>query len=122
DEKQNIFQVNAMASAMSGYTREELTNMRVKDINPSFVATDWPAFWNRLKKEKRIVFEAQHKHKDGHLYDIEITGNFIELDGQEFSCSIVRDTREKKAQEKLLRERLSEIELYNSTVKDIRNQ
>jgi len=122
DEKQHIFQVNAMASSMSGYTREELMQMRVKDINPSFVLIDWLAFWERLKKEKRIVFETQHKHKDGHLYDIEITGNFIELDDQEFSCSIVRDIQEKKAQERLLRDRLEEIELYNSTVKAVRDQ
>ena len=122
DEKQHIFQVNEMACTMSGYSREELTQMKVKDLNPAFVVIDWLAFWKRLKKEKKIVFESQHQHRDGHVYDIEITGNFIELDGQEFSCSIVRDIREKKAQEQLLRQRLSEIELYNSTVKAIRDQ
>ncbi len=122
DENQCIFQVNALASSMSGYSKEELVQLRVKDLNPSFDLIDWITFWKRLKNEKRIVFEAQHRHKDGHLYDIEITGNFIELDGKEFSCSIVRDIRDKKAQEKLLRDRLSEIELYNSTVKAIRDQ
>jgi hypothetical protein len=41
--------------------------------------------------------------KQGFLYDIEITGNFIELNGQEFSCSIVRDIRQRKFEEELLR-------------------
>lgn len=122
DANQHIIQVNDMACKMSGYSKQELTRMRVADINPSTVVIDWPNFWKRLKKEKKIVFEAQHKHKKGYLYDIEITGNFIELDGQEFSCSIVRDIREKKAQEQLARQHLSEIELYNSTVKNIRDQ
>ena len=83
---------------------------------------DWPAFWKRLKKEKKITFEAQHKHKKGYLYDIEINGNFIEIEGKEYSCTVVRDIRERKAQEDLMRQHLNEIELYNSTLKNIRDQ
>ena len=122
DKDQHIIHANAAACKMSGYSKAELTALRVTDINPSAVVMDWDAFWLRLKKEKKIVFEAQHKHKKGYLYDIEITGNFIEIDGQEFSCSIVRDIRVKKANEELMRQRLNEIELYNSTVKTIRDQ
>jgi formate hydrogenlyase transcriptional activator len=122
DSRQKIIQVNEMASKMSGYSKEELSRMRVTDINPSSEFMNWAAFWQRLKKEKKLVFESQHKHKSGYLYDIEITGNFIELDGQEFSCSIVRDIREKNVQEQLARKHLSEMELYNSTVKNIRDQ
>ncbi|HLK30813.1 MAG TPA: sigma 54-interacting transcriptional regulator [Puia sp.] len=122
DSEQNIFQVNDMACQMIGYSREELTKKKVTDINPSTVVMDWEKFWKRLKKEKKIVFEAQHWHKSGYLYDVEITGNFIELDGKEYSCSLVRDIKEKKKHEKLMEERLNEIELYNSTVKNIRDQ
>ena len=122
DKDQHIIHANATACKMSGYSKAELTALRVTDINPSSIVMDWDAFWLRLKKEKKIVFEAQHKHKKGYLYDIEITGNFIEIGGHEFSCSIVRDIRAKKADEALMRQRLSEIELYNSTVKTIRDQ
>ena len=102
DANQRILHVNDMACKMSGYTREELTQLRVTDINPSEVVVDWPKFWERLKKEKKIVFEAQHRHKTGYLYDIEISGNFIELDGQEYSCSIVRDIGKRKKEEDIL--------------------
>jgi formate hydrogenlyase transcriptional activator len=103
DANQNIFQVNDMACAMSGYSREELTAKKVTDINPSSVVMDWPAFWQRLKKEKKITFNAQHRHKAGYLYDVEITGNFIEFEGKEYSCSIVRDIRKRKFEEEILR-------------------
>ena len=122
DSAQNIIQVNDLACQISGYTKEELTKKKVTDINPSADVMDWPAFWKRLKKEKKITFEAQHKHKKGYLYDIEISGNFIEIDGKEYSCTIVRDIRERKAQEDLMRKHLNEIELYNSTLKNIRDQ
>jgi formate hydrogenlyase transcriptional activator len=103
DSSQNIIQVNDLACQMSGYTKRELTQMKVQDINPSSVVMDWPAFWKRLKKEKKINFEAQHKHKKGHLYDIEITGNFIEIEGKEYSCTIVRDIRKRKREEEILK-------------------
>src|SRR5689334_19693074 len=103
DSHANIFRVNAMACAMTGYTNEELTKKTVSDINPTTLLQDFDSFWNRLKKEKKITFESQHRHKTGYVYDVEITGNFIEYEGKEFSCSIVRDLRKKKIEEELLR-------------------
>lgn len=98
-----ILNVNNTACAMSGYSRKELMAMKVHDINPSEIVMDFASFWKRLKKEKKIRFEAKHKHKTGYLYDVEITGNFIEYNGQEFTCSIVRDIRKRKMEEELLR-------------------
>jgi formate hydrogenlyase transcriptional activator len=101
--KGHIFQVNEMACKMSGYNREELTAMTVNDINPSQIVSDFPKFWKRLKKEKKLIFEAKHKHKEGYLYDVEITGNYIEYKGEEFTCSIARDISRRKSEEALLR-------------------
>jgi len=98
-----IIHANEMACSMTGYKKEELSGMKVLQLNASLIVSDFPAFWKRLKKEKKIVFEAQHRHKTGYLYDVEITGNFIEIDGQEYSCSIVRDIRKRKMEEQLFR-------------------
>lgn len=98
-----IIHANEMAANMTGYAKEELAGMKVVELNASLVVADFPAFWKRLKKEKKIVFEAQHRHKTGFLYEVEITGNYIEIDGQEYSCSIVRDIRKRKMEEQLFR-------------------
>src|ERR1043165_7800866 len=98
-----IFHVNDMAGKMTGYSREELSNLYIFDLNPLRKATEFQKFWKRLKKEKKFTFEAQHKHKAGHLFDVEIIGSFIEYDGQELACSIVRDIRKRKFEEHLLR-------------------
>jgi formate hydrogenlyase transcriptional activator len=103
DSFQNIIQVNDLACRMTGYTKEELIRKKVTDINPSSVVMDWPAFWKRLKKERKITFEAQHRHKKDFLYDVEITGNFIEIEGKEYSCTIVRDIRKRKREEEILK-------------------
>ncbi len=98
-----IIRVNDAACKMCGYSKEELAQMQVSDINPSPVFTNFSTFWQRIKKEKKIVFEGQHRHKIGFLYDVEITGNYISYEGQEYSCSIVRDIRKRKLEEQLLR-------------------
>lgn len=99
-----IIHANDAAYKMTGYEKNELTGLKVLQLNPSVIVSDFPNFWKRLKKEKKIIFEAQHRHKTGFLYDVEITGNYIEFEGQEFSCSIVRDIRKRKLEEQLFRD------------------
>src|SRR5450631_4108970 len=70
DDSARIIRVNEMACQLSGYSCEELLQMTVGDINPSPVVSDFPAFWQRLRKEKKIIFIAQHQHKTGYLYDV----------------------------------------------------
>jgi formate hydrogenlyase transcriptional activator len=98
-----IVQVNEMACKMSGYTREELINMSIVQLNPTPEIADFSKYWQRLKKNKKLVFESKHRHKTGYDYEVEISGNYIEYKGEEFSCSIVRDIRKKKMEEQLLR-------------------
>ncbi len=99
----HIIYVNEAACKMSGYSKEEFSGMQVKDINPTDTLSDFAAFWKQLKVKKHFSFESKHKHKAGHLYDVEITDNFIEIDGQEFTCSITRDIRKRKLEEEMLR-------------------
>ena len=98
-----IMRVNDMACRMSGYTREELTNMSIVQLNPTPEIGNFPKYWQRLKRDKKLVFESRHRHKTGYEYEVEISGNFIEYKGEEFSCSIVRDIRKKNIEEQLLR-------------------
>ena len=79
----NIIYVNDAACRMSGYSKEDFTRMQVKDINPSDIVSDFPAFWKKLKEKKHFTFDAKHKHKNGYVYDVEITGNFIEYKGED---------------------------------------
>jgi PAS domain S-box-containing protein len=97
-----IIKVNESACRTSGYSREELMKMSVFDLNPTEVAADWPTHWNDVKNKKKVTLETRHRHKEGHLYDVEVTNNYIVFDGIEFSCSVVRDIRKRKMEEELL--------------------
>jgi formate hydrogenlyase transcriptional activator len=99
----SIVQVNDKTCQLSGYTKDVLTSMSILDLNPTDVVADFPAYWQRLKAARQLVFGSKHKHRTGYLYDVEISANFIEIDGREFSCSIVMDIRRKKLEQELLR-------------------
>jgi len=91
DDKANIIQVNEAACKASGYSKAELLKMAVFDLNPSENIKHWPEHWKTVKKDKKVTFESVHKHKDGSLYPVEITNNYIEYDGMEFSFIILKE-------------------------------
>jgi PAS domain S-box-containing protein len=103
DQDGNIWQANDSAEELSGYSKEELRKMHVFDINASVQKQDWSFVWNRLKQKKKVVFDAKFKRKDGSVIDIEITQNFMVYEDREYTCSIVRDIRQRKMEEDLLR-------------------
>jgi len=101
-----IVYVNDEACSSLGYTREELTQMSVSDIDPWFPAPDGFEFsegWNRFRETRRDRFETFHRARDGRVYPVEVQCNFLEFEGREYSCCFVTDISERKtAEEKLL--------------------
>lgn len=103
DQDGYILQVNDAANLLSGYTKAELRKMHVFEVNASVQQPDWHFVWNRLRENKKVVFDAKFKRKDQSIIDIEITQNFMVFEGREYSCSIVRDVRKRNYEEEMLR-------------------
>jgi PAS domain S-box-containing protein len=103
DQEGYIGQVNRAAVELSGYSEDELKKMHVFDMNQSVQEPNWESIWARLKEEKKVIFDAKFRKKDGSIIDIEITQNFMVYEGREYTCSIVRDVQRRKFEEELLR-------------------
>jgi len=121
--------VNEKACQLLGFTREELLSMTVHDIDSDFPAAIWGDHWDRMRRELLLVFESHHKKKDGTVFPVEITANFVEYEGREYNCAFARDISERKAAEQerellmqQLRERNDELQsIVFTTAHDLRS-
>jgi diguanylate cyclase (GGDEF)-like protein/PAS domain S-box-containing protein len=103
--------VNEAACRALGYSREELLSLSIPDLNPRFrKEDDWPAFWEELKRRGSITFEGQNITKQGQVFPAEITANYLEFDGQEYSFAFVRDITARRVAE----ERVQYLAYYDA--------
>jgi PAS domain S-box-containing protein len=104
--------VNKAACESLGYAFDELIRMSVPDIDPLFPAEIWPDHWKEIKEKISFNFESQHRRKNGTIYPVQITVNYLEYGDKEYNFAIAIDiTERKKAEEELAeyREHLEEI-------------
>ncbi len=103
--------VNKAACDSLGYSREELLCLSVPDLKPHLPKEeDWPTFWEDLKRRGSITFEGQNTSKQGRVFPVECTANYLEFDGQEYSFVFVRDITDRKVAE----ERVQFLALYDA--------
>lgn len=103
DEDGRIRYVNEESCRVLGYSREELLNLSVTDIDPDFPSERWPGHWDELKERGSITFEGRHRTKDGRIFPVEISASYFEYDGQGYDLALVRDITERIRVEDALR-------------------
>lgn len=85
--------VNERTCLAHGYTRDELLNMGVTDIDPEVPA------WADLTQAGRFaaphLFESTHRRKDGSIFPVEVSHDTILLE-REYLVAVVRDITERK--------------------------
>jgi diguanylate cyclase (GGDEF)-like protein/PAS domain S-box-containing protein len=99
----HFLEVNERACESLGYTRQELLNMHVTDIEA--VITDnlsWRRHVQQVREKGSMILEGEHKRKDNTSFPVEISVRHIMLD-REYILAVVRDiTERKKFEERLI--------------------
>jgi len=96
DAHGRFYRVNEAACRLYGYSREEFLTLRVFDVNPGLSLEEWPSLWDDIRRQKSFTFESEHRRKNGDLFPIEISINFVEFEGESYHCSFIRDITERK--------------------------
>jgi PAS domain S-box-containing protein len=105
---------NEAACRMNGYTREELLGSSVDLLNlEPGTPEERAAYLERLRGDEVVFLEALHRHKDGHVFPVEISTSVVTLGGRELVLGIDRDITERKRLEEELATRAEELQRSN---------
>ena len=97
-----ILYVNDAACAERGYSRDEMLGMSIFDLDPDYQPGVWRPHFEDLKRRGNITLETRHQRKDGHIYPIEVSANYVHIGDQEFNFCFLRDISERKQAEQAL--------------------
>ena len=86
-----ILYTNESGWKTRGYTREEILNISIFDLDPDCQEGVWSAHFEDLKKRGTVTLETRHRTKGGRLFPIEVNANYVCIGGQEFNFATVRD-------------------------------
>jgi two-component system sensor kinase FixL len=106
----NILDANVTAAEFYGWTRAQLRQMRIQDINtlsPEEVKQEM----ERARAHERIHFEFRHRRADGSIQDVDVFSSKIEAKGKDLLYSIIHDITDRKQAEEALRKAHDELEL-----------
>lgn len=96
DSDQRIIEVNERAVASYEYTRNELLQMKLIDLESVETRSDFHLRMRDLEEQKGLIFETLHKRKNGAVFPVEISARVIQTDGERFYQTIIRDITERK--------------------------
>ncbi len=95
---------NSAASALTGYSREELLRMRIPDLHEQDDQLAYRLWFDRIMAGEDSLSEAKTRRKDGTKVDTEFSNRRVIVDGTSFMHTTARDiTPRKKAEENLQR-------------------
>jgi PAS domain S-box-containing protein len=104
NETGDILMANAAASAMYGYSREELLAKKNTDLSAEAAETRRVTEETPIVKQNAVTIPLRyHQRQDGTVFPVEITGRFFEYQGRAVHIAAIRDITERKTAEESLR-------------------
>jgi PAS domain S-box-containing protein len=104
-----IIDANPAACDFYQYSREEITNLRIWDINVKGEA-EMKAFLASAKSGEKTEFTFRHRLASGEIRDVEVYTGALESGGRKLLYSIIIDITDRIRAEKALKEAHNELE------------
>ena len=101
-----ILDVNPRMCEMFGYSRDEATRLDLGALSagtPPYTLDDAAAIIRGLRPGDRQIFEWRARHRDGHLFWVEVSLRLATIGGVVRVLSVVRDIDERRTMEEALR-------------------
>jgi PAS domain S-box-containing protein len=113
-----FIEVNDVACARLGYSRDELLGMTPMDIESPDSGAGVRAAIDRLGAEKHVTYEAQHITRSTRRIDVEVSSHVFELKGRKVVVSLARDITDRKRNDQIMRASEAKFRSLFDSIKD----
>jgi len=111
DDAARFVYVNEETCRILGYSRRQLSEMRLSEIDPETPLRRWLESWDEIKAGRAMVFAGRHRSPNGRIFPVEIAASFFTYEGHGYSLAVLRDISD--------RDRAGEIKRLISMTGDI---
>ncbi|MFA7278842.1 MAG: PAS domain S-box protein [Sterolibacterium sp.] len=101
DKTGRILDVNLAICQMSGYTRDELLQLRIQDIEADETPEETVAHTREIAETGHVRFEARHRRKDGVILNVEVSVLYVPDLGERFFAFVHDITQRKRSEANL---------------------
>ncbi|MCP4140210.1 MAG: PAS domain S-box protein [Chloroflexi bacterium] len=112
DADGNILRVNPAYSEMMGYSEKELLQMNMRELDVKLSSEEVDRRIEQMVSFGSDRFETQHKHKKGHVIDLDISVSMMQLGETPLVAAFMRDITENKKAVKTLEQSEMRLRKY----------
>ncbi|NVN89662.1 MAG: PAS domain S-box protein [Desulfuromonadales bacterium] len=99
DTRGNLLEVNEAFCRMSGYSAQELLDLRISDLDCTETDMDLTTRIRKIMAQGADSFESRHRRKDGSVFDVEISVQYLSA-GEGWLVVFMQDVSERKQAER----------------------
>ena len=100
-----IYDINETGLSLFEFDRDDVIGRTVTDLNIWVDLSQRARLMTELRRNHSVRdFEAQFKSNNGHMYDVLISAEWLEIDGENRVLTVARDITERKRSEAALHE------------------
>ncbi len=112
-ETHRILDANEKAAQRRGYTRQELLQLTIEDLQVPMDPERRQSIWQELRDKGSVIFEHAHQCQDGTTVPVQVSSWGTEYDNRHVAISLARDISERVRAEKARQKEMRALELLS---------
>jgi len=110
DPTGRITYVNQAACQSLGYSKEDLLQQSIIEIDPYLSSDRWQEEFAQLKTRGSSLFESAQRRKDGTIFPVEVAANYLRFKNRHYLFAFVSDITLRKSAESEIRKLNEDLE------------